>query len=131
MDKLNNIQIVASKETPYFPAINFDFEKEYCEIVGESYMEDCYKFYEPLAEWLKEYCQLKTNLTFNFKLTYFNSQSSRMILMLLEPLMKFHQAGKTININWYYLRSDPDMAEEVEDFAHETGLDINMIEIMD
>jgi len=126
---MNNIIIPANKETPYFPAVYFDFDKEECTIEGESYMEDCYKFYNPLIDWLTEYCMIKRKITFNFKLYYFNTQSSRMILRIIEVLMNFKEKGGQININWYYYLSDPDMVEEVEDFKRESGLDINLIEI--
>ena len=94
-------------------------------------MEDCYKFYLPLTEWLTEYCSHNKFLIFNFKLYYFNTQSSRMLLKLFEIMMDFKAKGGEPTINWYYMRSDPDMIDEVEDFQRESGLGINMIEIND
>jgi hypothetical protein len=129
METLSNISIPANKETPYFPSVEFNFEKGECVIAGESYMEDCYKFYNPLIEWLTEYCKLKNKITFNFKLYYFNTQSSRMILKIFEIFMKFKENGGEPTINWYYYQSDPDMVEEVEDFEKESGLEVNLIEI--
>jgi hypothetical protein len=126
---MNNIEIPAVKEMPYFPSVNFDFENGECVLAGESYMEDCYKFYMPLIEWLTEYCNQKMELTFQFKLYYFNTQSSRMILKIIEVLMNYKARGGNPIINWYYMQSDPDMVEEVEDFQRESGLDINLIEI--
>jgi hypothetical protein len=128
---MRNVEIPAVKETPYFPAVNFNSEKGVCEISGESYMEDCYKFYLPLVEWLNEYCSLYKTLIFNFKLYYFNTQSSRMILKFFEIFMEFKTKGGEPKINWYYMKSDPDMIEEVEDFQNESGLDINLVEIND
>jgi hypothetical protein len=129
MEKLKNIVIPANKETPYFPAVEFDYEKGECTLSGESYMEDCYKFYNPLIDWLNAYCEQKNAIVFNFKLYYFNTQSSRMILKIFETLMKFKEKGGQVEINWYYYQSDPDMVEEVEDFQRESGLDVNLIEI--
>jgi hypothetical protein len=128
---MESIAIPAQKETPYFPSVIFNYEKGTCEIAGESYMEDCYKFYTPLVEWLTEYCSSHDHITFNFKLYYFNTQSSRMILKIIEVLMKFKDSGGKYVINWYYMHSDPDMIEEVEDFQRDSGLDINLIEIDD
>lgn len=126
---MKNIEIPVVKETPYFPSVSFNYEKGECTLAGESYMEDCYKFYTPLIDWLTEYCKQKMNLVFNFKLYYFNTQSSRMILSIIEVLMHYKARGGTPEINWYYLQSDPDMVEEVEDFERESGLEINLIEI--
>ena len=126
---MENIVVLAQKETPYFPSVNFDIKKGICEISGESYMEDCYKFYSPLVDWLSEYCSTHDKIIFNFKLYYFNTQSSRMILRFIEVLMKFKDKGGKYEINWYYMHSDPDMIEEVEDFQRDSGLKINLIEI--
>jgi len=128
---MKNIEIPLDKESPYFPEISFNCEKGICNISGESYMEDCYKFYLPLVDWLNEYCSLYSHLTINFRLYYFNTQSSRMILKIFEVLMNFKAKGGEIIINWYYMRSDPDMIDEVEDFQHESGININLIEIID
>lgn len=57
---MKNIVIPAVKETPYFPSVDFDYEKGECSLAGESYMEDCFKFYNPLTDWLTEYCSKKT-----------------------------------------------------------------------
>jgi hypothetical protein len=126
---MKNILIPAVKETPYFPSVDFDYEKGECTLAGESYMEDCFKFYTPLNDWLTEYCTNKMSLTINFRLYYFNTQSSRMILKIIEILMHFKERGGDPTINWYYYQSDPDMIEEVEDFKRESGLEINLIEI--
>lgn len=126
---MENIIIPAVKDTPYFPEVNFDYEKGICEISGESYMEDCYIFYFPLIEWINKYCSENKNLVFNIKLTYFNTQSSRMILKILETLGEFKMRGGKPTVNWYYLKNDPDMIGEVEDFEKDTGIEINLVEV--
>jgi Domain of unknown function (DUF1987). len=126
---MKNIEIPAVKEAPYFPIVHFDHEKGVCEISGESYMEDCYKFYIPLIEWLNEYCASNKYIIFNFRLFYFNTQSSRMLLKIFETLTEFKAKGGEPTINWYYMRSDPDMIDEIDDFQHESGLEINLIEM--
>lgn len=126
---MKNIEIPAEKETPYFPSVNFNYDTGECTLAGESYMEDCYKFYTPLIDWLNVYCQQKMKLTIHFKLYYFNTQSSRMILKIIEVLMHYKERGGEPIIYWYYMQSDPDMIDEVEDFQRESGLDINLIEI--
>jgi hypothetical protein len=128
---MKNIEIPAIKETPYFPEVNFNLEKGVCEISGESYMEDCYKFYLPLVEWLNDYCSNNKYIVFNFKLSYFNTQSSRMLLKIFEILTDFKNKGGDPTINWYYVSSDPDMVEEIEDFQNESGLAVNLIEVSD
>ncbi len=115
------------KELPYYPGVNFDFDKGLCELYEESYMEESYQFYKPLLDWLKEYFNHKHELVFNFKFTYFNTSTSKMIIEILEVLEAKKSGGNTISINWYLPSDDPDMLMEVEDFEHDTGVEINKI----
>jgi len=114
-------------DSPFFPTVNFNADTGICVIEGESYMEETFKFYSPLLDWLKEYTKQESKkLTFNFKLTYFNTSSSRLILDMLDVLRKYKENGNEAEINWFYDANDPDMEDEVEDFMIESGLEINM-----
>jgi hypothetical protein len=95
---------------------------------GESYMEEAYKFYMPLLEWLTDYSLKGGNkIVLNIKLTYFNTNSSRLLLDMFDILKKSVDAGHDVEINWYYEEDDPDIKDEVEDFEIETGLKIKML----
>ena len=125
---MKTLFVEAIPDSPYYPEVNFNVETGICELIGESYMEEAYKFYTPLLNWLKEYTlELNKAVTLNLKLTYFNTNSSRLLLDLLDVLKKSQQAGNDVAINWYYEEDDPDVKDEVEDFEIETGLEINMI----
>src|SRR4030042_3312331 len=127
---MENIVLKEVPDAPYYPMVNFDMEKGTCEISGESYMEETFKFYSPLLEWIKKYLEDKNKpLTLNFKLTYFNTNSSRLILDMLDIIKKSKDEGNKIIVNWFYDPVDPDMIDEVEDFEMETGLDINLGEL--
>ena len=127
---MENIIIKEVQDAPYYPVVNFDAVKGICEISGESYMEETFKFYSPLLEWIKNYLSDKTKpLTLNLKLTYFNTNSSRLIMDMLEIIKRSKDGGAKIIVNWYYDPADPDMIDEVEDFEMETGLDINLVEM--
>ena len=74
---------------------------------------------------LKRYIEeINSAITFNFKLTYFNTSSSRQILDIIDTLKKYQQDGGDVQINWFYDPDDPDMCDEVEDFKVETGMEI-------
>ncbi|MFO7656896.1 MAG: DUF1987 domain-containing protein [Bacteroidales bacterium] len=127
---MENIIIKEIQDAPYYPEVNFDAEKGVCEISGESYMEETFKFYSPLLEWIKRFLKEKdVPLTINIKLTYFNTNSSRLILDMLDIVKNSKEEGKKIIVNWYFDPADPDMIDEVEDFEMETGLDINLVEM--
>jgi hypothetical protein len=125
---MKSLTIDAIPDSPYYPEVNFDASTGICLLKGESYMEEAYKFYMPLLNWLKDYSLNEGHpVTFNVKLTYFNTNSSRLLLDLFDILKKSSDAGNDITINWYYEEDDPDIKDEVEDFEIETGLSIKMI----
>ena len=125
---MKTLIVEAVPDSPYYPEVNFNSETGVCELIGESYMEEAYKFYTPLLNWLKEYTlELNKAVTLNLKLTYFNTNSSRLLLDILDVLKQSQEAGNDVEINWYYEEDDPDVKDEVEDFEIETGLQIKMI----
>lgn len=129
---MENIKIEGKHGEYFVPTVNFDAENGVCEISGESYLEETRVFYEQLIEWLKKYDETTTNnLTFSFKLTYFNTSSSRCILDILNQLKEMIDNGKDIKVNWYYQQDDEDMQEEVEDFIFDSQVDINIIPFED
>lgn len=126
---MENIQFKTSAETPYFPDVYCDYKTGICELLGESYMEETYKFYTPILEWLNDFISEQRPIIFNFKLTYFNTSTSRIILDLLDILKVYQKEGGDVTINWYYRENDPDMVYEVEDFENEADVKINLIPI--
>jgi hypothetical protein len=124
---MESLVINEVKGSPYFPSVYFNAETGVCEIRGESYMEETYKFYEPLIKWINDYIQQKKPLVMHFKLTYFNTNSSRLILDILDIFKKYRENGGSIDVNWHYDIKDPDMVEEVEDFMAESGMEIKMV----
>ena len=127
---MENLIIKEVPDAPYYPQVSFNAQSGVCEISGESYMEETFKFYSPLLDWIKNFLDESSKpLEMNFKLTYFNTNSSRLILDMLDIIKKANDKGKEGKVNWYYDTSDPDMVDEVEDFEMESGLNINMIEL--
>lgn len=124
---MKNLVIEIQPDAPYYPGVNFNAETGECIIEGESYMEEAYKFYMPLLEWVKEYTiGMQKSVQMNFRLTYFNTSSSRLILDLLDVLNKYIKSGGNASVNWYYDPEDPDMKDEIEDFEIESGVSINL-----
>ena len=127
---MKSLVINAESDSPYYPEVFFNVETGVCEISGESYMEEAYKFYLPLINWIKEFVlNEKRPLILNFKLIYFNTSSSRLILDTLDILKKFRDEGQEVSVNWYFDPDDPDVKDEVEDFEIESGMDIKLIEM--
>lgn len=127
---MNNINFERKPSAPYYPSINFNAETGVCEIEGESYMEEAYKFYLPLINWIKEFTEKeKRKIYFNVKLMYFNTSTSKCLLDIFELLKKYSNEGGEVEVNWYYDPDDPDMIDEVKDFEREAELNFNIKEL--
>ncbi len=126
---MENIILTSSPSTPYFPEVNFNVDNGTCKISGESYMEETYKFYLPLINWIKDYIKLiKKPLELEIRLIYLNTSSTKCVLDILEILKDFEDESGKVTVKWYYDKSDPDMVDEVEDFEAESGIKIELKE---
>lgn len=125
---LENLEIEARKDNFFTPKVSFNVQTGVCEISGESYLEDTFGFYKPLREWLNTYIKdINKPITFNFKLTYLNTSSSKNILGILKILKDYENNGGSVTVNWYYRKNDVDMYEDAEDFIYESKLEMELI----
>jgi hypothetical protein len=112
---MNTIKIMGTDDTP---SVILDAENEVFEISGRSLPEDVTAFYEPIINWLDEYSSSPNSKTiFTFKLVYFNTASSKLLLDILMKLEQMHEDGKDILVRWYYPEDDEDMQEAGEEYA--------------
>lgn len=128
---MENLYINNNPDLVYYPVVDFNYNTGILEISGESYMEETYQFYGPVITWLTNYVAEKKPVTLNVRLTYFNTSSSRFIIVLFDILKKYKDEGGNVTINWFYKRNDPDILSEINDFIDETGIQINAIIIND
>lgn len=125
--KLEDLEIQGEKGTYFIPHVNFNAETGHCTLEGESYLENTWEFYENLVKWLRSYAKTGQPVYFDFKLTYFNTSSSKGILEVLEFLKEYQARGGSIELKWYYPEEDEDILEEAEDFVEDTQLEIELI----
>ncbi len=110
---MTNINLEGTEDTP---KIILDGSNSIFEISGRSLPEDCAQFYKPILEWLDAYSP-SAAINFVFKLDYFNTASSKLILDILNRLEKIKEKGKEVKILWYYGEDDEDMQEAGEEFS--------------
>ena len=123
---MNPIIISSTEDTP---GIRLDATNDIFELSGRSLPEDVVKFYKPILDWLDEYAQSPNEKTvFEFKLTYFNTASSKIILDILMKLEGIHNNGNSITIKWYYPSDDEDMMEAGEEYADIVDIPIELVE---
>lgn len=112
---METIKIQGTEDTP---KIILDAENKIMEVSGRSLPEDVTAFYEPVLNWLNEYSENPNDKTvFNFKLTYFNTASSKLLLDILMKLEEMHENGNDVLIRWHYPEDDEDMEEAGEEYA--------------
>jgi hypothetical protein len=112
---METIKIQGTEDTP---KIILDAGNDILEISGRSLPEDVSSFYEPVLNWLNEYAENpKKKTVFNFKLTYFNTASSKLLLDILMKLEEMHEKGQDVLIRWHFPEDDEDMAEAGEEYA--------------
>ncbi|MGQ9896590.1 MAG: DUF1987 domain-containing protein [Acidobacteriota bacterium] len=117
---MNNLVLDATKVTP---RVDFDGVSGVLEIEGDSYPEHSLQFYQPLFNWLDDFIQqTETPVTFHFKLSYFNTSSSKCILDILEKLEEANRSGRQVSLYWHYRENDEDIRESGEEFAEDLTL---------
>ena len=106
------------EQTDRLPGIFFDKTAGKFEIKGSSFPEDSRVFYNPVLDWLAKYEQNPNDFTlFIFKMEYFNSSSSLMILEMLNSLERVFQTGKKVKVYWFYLSVDIDMLDASKEYS--------------
>lgn len=109
------IKIVGTDDTP---SVTLDVANEIFEISGRSLPEDVAAFYEPILDWIERYSEEASGKTiFNFKLVYFNTASSKMLLDILLKLEEMYESGKDVLVRWHFPEDDEDMEEAGEEYA--------------
>jgi hypothetical protein len=108
------MEILNLEGTEDTPKIILDKKNGIFEISGRSLPEDSAEFYRPVLEWIDKYSSDPNPATeFVFKLEYFNTASSKLILDVLSALEDI----KGMKINWYFHEDDEDMEEAGQEFS--------------
>jgi len=112
------MQVIKIKGTDDTPTVILDKDNEILEISGRSLPEDVAAFYDPILEWLDEFAENPSKRTaFDFKLVYFNTASSKLILDILLKLEEIADDGHEVVVRWHYPDDDEDMQEAGEEYA--------------
>jgi len=108
---MQDLIIESTKSTP---SIQFEADSGYLRIAGESYPENVAKFYAPVLDWLRSYLEQVTGeTTMEFRVTYFNSSSSKLFMTIFDLLEQAVVKGKAISVRW--------VCDEDNDIAIECG----------
>jgi hypothetical protein len=110
------------------PDIILDSDANIMEISGRSLPEDVNTFYEPVLSWIEEYSKSPLNRTvFSFKLSYFNTASSKVILDILNQFEEMIEEGHNVLVRWHFPDEDEDMQEAGEEYADMVDVPFEMV----
>ena len=94
-------------------------------IEGRSIVEDSFKFYEPVLQWVQgSTCNA---LKVDIKLEYINTSSSKQIFNLLKKIRE-NSSIQDVNVHWYYEEGDEDTFELGKDLESETMMPFEFLE---
>jgi hypothetical protein len=117
---MTTLRIDPTDDKPY---VLLDKENKKFEISGKSMPEDVIGFYQPVLDWLNNYKADPLDKTiFDFKLIYFNTASSKLLLDILLILEELQEENKEVLIKWHSLSNDEDMQEAGEEYSEMVDL---------
>lgn len=106
------MKLINLKGTLDTPSVILDPATHIVNLTGRSLPEDAAAFYNPILEWLDNYAVGNSEETLAvFKLDYFSTSSSKMLLSILYKLESMSFAGTKVKIRWYYPEDDDDIEE--------------------
>ena len=110
------LKIEGTDETP---AVILDRDAGVFEISGRSLPEDTVTFYKPVIDWIQKYAKQPNPTTdFAFKLDYFNTASSKLILDILKMLAEI----EGMRIIWYSMEDDEEVADAGAEFSEQVSV---------
>lgn len=119
--------VEATKSSPY---ICLDPESNTLELKGESYPENCAKFYSPMFRWLEDYLPTADSerIKVSVELVYFNSSSSKVLMDLFDLLDEAARQGREIVVDWRYHEENETALECGEEFMEDVSeLTFNLV----
>jgi len=111
------------------PYINFS-EEGIIDIEGRSITEDVFSFWQPLLEWITEYCEKPatfTSVVINFE--YTNSSSNKYINEILRKLEECFLNGNQMLVTWKFEEDDESIYQLGKDLEAMTQLPFKFEEV--
>ncbi|EHQ92040.1 DUF1987 domain-containing protein [Desulfosporosinus youngiae] len=116
------------ESTKATPLIDFDADKRFLILKGQSYPENAFKFYDPVLNWMEGYLATgPSEIRFEVRLSYVNTSSSKCMMMLLENLEEAFKRGVSIQLSWYCDMENESEVECAEEFKEDISFPFEII----
>lgn len=127
MSAIENLLVEGTVKTP---TVVLDADAGVLLIRGRSIPENTIDFFSPINDWVDSYCAVpKDKTTFQIRLEYFNTSTSKCLLDLLRKFENINKFRSEVTVEWYYEINDDDMEEAGQDYQAIVELPFNMIEV--
>jgi hypothetical protein len=122
------MEVIDISPTEITPKVVLNKQKGFFLIQGKCLPEDVKSFYNPIIEWFEKY-QVTPNETTNIILDfdYFNTASSKMILIILSKLREIFKQVKKVEVTWKYPQYDLELEEAGEEFSDLLNIPFNFV----
>ena len=112
------MQPLKIEATGVTPTVDFDAEAGTLSLEGRSLPEDVKSFYLPLVQWIDEYIKHpNSSTTLRLYFDYFNTASSKMLLIILNKFKELVRNGNKVQVVWQYPSDDVELENAGQDFA--------------
>lgn len=114
---MQKIEVAKTISTPHMV---IDAENNYLMLAGESFPENIMNFYGPLLSWLESYLATDFSVfTFDCRLVYFNSSTSKLLMNILGIMNDAAAQGKKVIVNWHSSKENDVIIECGEEFGED------------
>lgn len=114
---VHDLFIAASNNTPLIEA---KWASGEVSLVGDSYPENSFDFFQPFITWLETFLkETQQSLSFQVSLAYLNTSSVRVMVDLLDMLEDAAKNGRDVNLVWFYETGNERVAELAEEFKED------------
>jgi hypothetical protein len=123
---MNDYRVQATRSVP---EVEMRADNGLVRLEGECFPEDSVAFFEPVFAWLKAYmAETRGRLRAEFRLSYFNSSSSKFLLDMVALFDGYVQQGGRVEARWFYASDDEDLRESGEELAEDAHFPFALIE---
>jgi len=100
------------------PTVRFNHKVNKFLISGVSLPENVLEFYQPVIDWIEVYFKNpNADTVFEFKFSYLNTASSKIISNILQILDEQYLQGVKVSVLWYYDFEDAETKELGQDLS--------------
>ena len=121
---MKDLRVAATGNTP---GIEADWALGRLRLLGDSYPENSFDFFQPLVVWLEAYLSTARPLIVEVGLAYLNTSSVRVMMDLLDMLEESFRQGREIRLTWFFEPGNERVAGLAEEFQEDCSFPYQVV----